>query len=148
MQELSDSVCSYEKLRVQDQMALGSLQEELEQLQLEKQDLVRKAASTENITDNKEQNKDENQNFRKIVDKVLKYKKLLLEAEDKEVSDLHEVFMLPDQEDFKDKCKQLEQKLETVTRERSSVSPGKLDDFIANSGRREKIESLQVNTDF
>ena len=148
MQELSDSVCSYEKLRVQDQMALGSLQEELEQLQLEKQDLVRKAASTENITDNKEQNKDENQNFRKIVDKVLKYKKLLLEAEDKEVSDLHEVFMLPDQEDFKDKCKQLEEKLETVTRERSRVSPGRLDDFIANSGHREKIESLQVSTVF
>ena len=37
---------------------------------------------------------EENINFKNIVDKVIKYKKLLLEAEDSEGANLHEVFMM------------------------------------------------------
>ena len=91
LQELSSSVCSYEKLRVQDQMSMVALQEELEKLHHEKQTLVKTQSSDQDI-----EAKEENVNFRKIVDKVLKYKKLLLDAEEKEVGNLHEVFMMPD----------------------------------------------------
>jgi len=136
LQELSSSVCSYEKLRVQDQMAMVALQEELEKLHHEKQSLVKIQSS-----DQEGEVKEEKVNFRKIVDKVLKYKKLLLDAEEKEVGNLHEVFMMPDQVDFQAKCRLLEEKLETVNR--SKVSPGKLDEFISTASQQEKINSLQ-----
>ena len=55
-------------------MSLGSLQEELEKLQLEKQALVK---ATSDKPSNEDDTKEETANFRKIVDKVLKYKKLL-----------------------------------------------------------------------
>ena len=142
LQELSDSVCSYEKLRVQDKVTLASLQDELERLHTEKQELVR-AASAEPLAE--EDIGEDQKNFKKIVDKVLQYKKLLLKAEESEteISNLHEVFMMPDQIDFKEKCTLLEDKLELLNRERSKVSPGKLDEFIANSSHQDKIKSLQ-----
>ena len=143
LQELSDSVCSYEKLRVQDQVTLASLQDELEKLHSEKQELVRAASAEPPVEDMRE----EQNNFKKIVEKVLKYKKLLLEAEESEISNLHEVFMMPDQTDFKAKCKLLEDKLELVNRERSKVSPGKLDEFMTNSSQQDKIKSLQSHNE-
>jgi len=142
LQELSDSVCSYEKLRVQDKVTLASLQDELERLHTEKQELVR-AASAEPLAEEDIAIGEDQKNFKKIVEKVLQYKRLLLEAEESEISNLHEVFMMPDQIDFKEKCKLLEDKLELLNRERSKVSPGKLDEFIANSSHQDKIKSLQ-----
>ena len=72
LQELSDSVCSYEKLRVQDKVTLASLQDELERLHSEKQELVR-AASAEPLAE--EDIGEDQKNLKKIVEKVLKYKK-------------------------------------------------------------------------
>ena len=144
LQELSDSVCSYEKLRVQDQVTLATLQDELEKLHSEKQALVRAASAEPPV---EEDVSEDQKNFKKIVEKVLRYKKLLLEAEDAEISNLHEVFMMPDQTDFKAKCKLLEDKLELVNRERSKVSPGKLDEFMATSSQQDKIKSLQSHNE-
>ena len=71
------------------------------------------------------------------MDKVIKYKKLLLEAEDSEVVNLHEVYMMPDQIDLQAKCRHLEEKLEKLNQERSKVSRGKFDDFIASTNQQE-----------
>ena len=100
-----------------------------------------RAASAEPPVDM--ESKEENINFKNIVDKVIKYKKLLLEAEDAEVTNLHEVFMMPDQIDLQAKCRHLEEKLEKLNQERSKVSPGKLDDFIASTNQQEKVKQLQ-----
>ena len=51
--------------------------------------------------------------------------------------------MMPDQIDFKAKCKSLEDRLQQVNRERSKLSPGKLDEFMASSSQQDKIKSLQ-----
>ena len=140
LQELSDSVCSYEKLRIQDQVAIGSLQEELENLHLEKQELVR-ATSAEPPKETKEENQD-HMDTKKMLEKVASYKKILLEASDCDMVDLQEAFLLPDQEDFHEKCRILEDRLEKLSVERK-VSSGKLDEFISNSNQQEKIKSLQ-----
>ena len=52
--------------------------------------------------------------------------------------------MMPDQIDFKAKCKLLEDRLQQVNRERSKLSPGKLDEFMASSSQQDKIKSLQA----
>ena len=52
--------------------------------------------------------------------------------------------MMPDQIDFKAKCKSLEDRLQQVNRERSKLSPGKLDEFMASSSQQDKIKSLQA----
>lgn len=140
LQELSDSVCSYEKLRIQDQVAIGSLKEELENLHLEKQELVR-ATSAEPPKESKEENRD-HMDTKKMLEKVASYKKILLEASDCDMVDLQEAFLLPDQEDFHEKCRILEDRLEKLSVERK-VSSGKLDEFISNSNQQEKIKSLQ-----
>ena len=64
---------------------------------------------------------EENINFKNIVDKVIKYKKLLLEAEDLEGANLHEVFMMPDQIDLQAKCRHLEEKLKKLNKETQRV---------------------------
>ena len=77
-----------------------------------------------------------------MLEKVASYKKILLEASDCDMVDLQEAFLLPDQEDFHEKCRILEDRLEKLSVERK-VSSGKLDEFISNSNQQEKIKSLQ-----
>ena len=83
LQELSESVCSYETLRVKDQSAILSMQDELETLHLENKSLVR-AASAEPPPEERE----DKINVGSILEKVLKYKSLLLESEDCDVERL------------------------------------------------------------
>ena len=154
LQELSESVCSYEKLRVKDQSAILSMQDELETLHHENKALVR-AASTEPRPEESE----EKVNVGNIVEKVLKYKSFLLDSSDcdddtlkvgfainfKQSFDplpLQGVFAMPEQEDLQTKIRQLEEKILKMDRERSKTSPGKFEEFLSNSNQQEKMKSM------
>jgi len=141
LQDLSQSVGSYEKLRMQDQTAILSMREELETLNHENITLAR-SASTEPPAIEKE----ENLNFQKIVEKVIKYKKILVDAENAELGNLTEIFMLPEQEDFKVKCNLLQEKLEDLSRDKTS--PGRFEEFLNNTSQADQITTLKaVNED-
>merc|ERR1712098_590595 len=99
--------------------------EELEKLHHEKQELVR-ASSAEPPKETEGKN-EEQMETKNILEKVAFYKRILLEASDCDMVSLHEVFLLPDQEDFHAKCRLLEDKLEKLSVER------KLDEFISNT---------------
>eukprot|EP00092_Neocalanus_flemingeri_P033935 GFUD01036901.1.p1 GENE.GFUD01036901.1~~GFUD01036901.1.p1 ORF type:complete len:718 (+),score=219.33 GFUD01036901.1:58-2154(+) len=140
LQELSESVGSYEKLRTQDQTAISSMREELETLNHENIALARSAS-----TEPPKVEKEEKLNFQRIVDKVIKYKKILVDAEDAELENLQEVFMLPGQEDFQVKCKLLQEKLENLDRDKTS--PGRFDEFLNNTNQVEQINTLKAATE-
>jgi len=137
LQELSESVGSYEKLRMQDQTAIFSMREELETLNHENIALTRSAS-----TEPPEVEKEEKLNFHKIVEKVMKYKKILVDADNSELDNLQEVFMLPGQEDFKVKCQLLQEKLENLDRDKTS--PGRFEEFLNNSNQVELISTLKA----
>jgi len=140
LQELSHSVGSYEKLRMQDQTAISSMREELETLNQENTVLARSASTEPPVADTEEK-----LNFKKIVEKVIKYKKILLEADNVPIESVEEAFLLPEQEDFKLKCRTLQEKIENINRDKTS--PGKIEEFLLNSNHVEQINTLKAAND-
>ena len=138
LQELSQSVCSYEKLRVDDQSVILSMQEELETLHHENSALVR-ANSTEPTVEESE----EKVNVGRIIEKVISFKSFLLESEACDVDTLKDIFIMPEQEDLLAKVRQLEEKISKQERERSKTSPGKFEEFLSNSSQQEKLKSIK-----
>ena len=138
LQELSQSVCSYEKLRVDDQSVILSMQEELETLHHENSALAR-ASSTEPTAEESE----EKVNVGRIIEKVLSLKSFLLESDACDIDTLKEIFIMPEQEDLLAKVRQLEEKLAKQERERSKTSPGKFEEFLSNSSQQDKIKSMK-----
>lgn len=137
LQELSQSVGSYEKLRMQDQTAISAMREELETLNHENTVLARSASTEPPAVETEEK-----LNLRKIVEKVMKYKKILVEADHVVEDNLEEVFLLPGQEDYKLKCRILQEKLENLNRDKTS--PGKFEEFLNNSNQVEQINTLKT----
>jgi len=135
LQELSQSVGSYEKLRIEDQSALTTMREELEALSQENSVLAR-SASTE-----PQEEVEEVSNLKKIIEKVLKYKKILVDADGLYTENLEEIFMLPGQEDLKLKCNLLQEKLEHLNRDKSS--PSKFEEFLSNSNQADQVNLLK-----
>jgi len=140
LQELSESVGSYEKLRMQDQTAILSMREELETLNHENVTLARSAS-----TEPPEVEKEEKLNMNKILEKVLKYKKILAEADSTELENIQEVFMLPGQEDYKAKCMLLQEKIDNLDRDKTS--PGRFEEFLANTNQIEQINTLKATNE-
>ena len=138
LQELSQSVCSYEKLRVDDQSVILSMQEELETLHHENSALVR-ANSTEPTVEESE----EKVNVGRIIEKVISFKSFLLESDACDVDTLKDIFIMPEQEDLLAKVRQLEEKISKQERERSKTSPGKFEEFLSNSSQQEKLKSIK-----
>ena len=138
LQELSQSVCSYEKLRVDDQSVILSMQEELETLHHENSALVR-ATSTEPTAEESE----EKVNVGRIIEKVVSFKSFLLESDACDVDTLKDIFIMPGQEDLLAKVRQLEEKIAKHERERSKTSPGKFEEFLSNSSQQEKMKSIK-----
>jgi len=138
LQELSESVCSYEKLRVKDQSAILSMQDELESLHHENSALMRAASN-----DPPKEESEEKKNVGRIIEKVLKYKSFLLESSDCDVNTLKEVFIMPEEEDLHAKIRQLQETIEKFNKERSKTSPGKFEEFLSNSGQQDKIKSMK-----
>ena len=138
LQELSQSVCSYEKLRVDDQSVILSMQEELETLHHENSALAR-TSSTEPTAEESE----EKVNVGRIIEKVLSFKSFLLESEACDVDTLKDIFIMPEQEDLLAKVRQLEEKIAKQERERCKTSPGKFEEFLSNSSQQEKIKSIK-----
>lgn len=137
LQELSQSVGSYEKLRMQDQTAISAMREELETLNQENTVLARSASTEPPAVE-----ADEKFNLKKIVEKVMKYKKILVEAEHVAVENLEEVFLLPGQEDYRLKCRTLQEKLENLNRVKTS--PGKFEELLNNPNQVEQINTLKT----
>jgi len=137
LQDLSQSVGTYEKLRMQDQTAILSMREELEALNHENMTLARSASTEPPVVETEEK-----LNFQKIVEKVIKYKKILVEADHAEVDNLTEIFMLPEQEDFKVKCNLLQEKLDTLSRVKTS--PGRFEEFLNNTSQEDQITTLKA----
>jgi len=140
LQELSESVGSYEKLRIQDQTAITAMRDELETLNQENSVLARSASTEPTI-----QESEEKFNTKNIIEKVVKYKKVLLEADNVPIETVEEAFVLPEQEDFRAKCKILQEKIENLNRDKTS--PGKFEEFLQNSSQLDQINTLKASNE-
>jgi len=140
LQELSESVGTYEKLRIQDQSAIMSMREELETLNQENKVLAISASTEPTVSETEEK-----LNAKKILEKVIKYKKMLLEADNVPIEDVEEAFILPEQEDFKLKCRMLQEKIENLNRDKTS--PGKFEEFLQNSNQSDQINNLKASNE-
>jgi len=88
---------------------------------------------------------EEQLNSKKILEKVIKYKTYLLESGNVPFENLEEVFSMPDQEDFKVKCRLLQEKLENLNRVKTS--PGKFEEFLQNSNQNDQLNSLKASNE-
>jgi len=140
LQELSESVGSYEKLRIQDQTAITAMRDELETLNQENSVLARSASTEPTI-----QESEEKFNTKSIIEKVVKYKKVLLEADNVPIETVEEAFILPEQEDFRAKCKILQEKIENLNRDKTS--PGKFEEFLQSSSQLDQINTLKASNE-
>lgn len=140
LQELSESVGTYEKLRIQDQSAIMTMREELETLNQENKVLAISASTEPTVSETEEK-----LNAKKILEKVIKYKKMLLEADNVPIEDVEEAFILPEQEDFKLKCRMLQEKIENLNRDKTS--PGKFEEFLQNSNQSDQINNLKASNE-
>jgi len=141
LQELSASVGAYERSRHQDQSSIASLKDQLSNLSMENVALAR-AASTE-PPEIYEEGIDQDVNPKDLASKITTLKNKLLEINSisKDPVNVDEVFALPDQQNWKQKCQLLEEKVANV--KTTSPSPGALEEFLASSNQTSEISTLQ-----
>jgi len=140
LQELSESVGTYEKLRIQDQTVILSMKDELETLNQENSVLARSVSSEPHDAES-----EEHLNSKKILEKISKYKTFLLETGNVSFENLEEVFSMPEQEDLKLKCRILQEKIENMNRVKTS--PGKFEEFLQNSNQNDQLNSLKLSNE-
>lgn len=132
LQELSESVGNYEKLRQQDQAAISCMRDEIDLLNSENLELARAATnSPPNETE------ETVPNLERAVEKILSLKSLLLES--RSIEELEDIFRLPGQEDLASRCRDLQDKLDCMAEEKLSC-PGKLEEFLTQNNRNHTVE--------
>ena len=144
LQELSASVCQYEQLRTTDQRNISSMRQELETLQHENTSLTRSSPAQQEPGD-----PEGGERVGHLLDKVTAYKAVLLQSEHVELDRLVEVFQLPGQTDYRQRCGQLEGELEQLQRQTSlatttTVSPGKSEEFLLHSAQEQQLRQARA----
>ena len=145
LQELSASVCQYEQLRTTDQRNISSMRQELETLQHENTSLTRSSPAQQELEPGEAEG---GERVWHLLDKVTAYKAVLLQSEHVELNRLVEVFQLPGQTDYRQRCGQLEGELEQLQRQTSlattTVSPGKSEEFLLHSAQEQQLRQARA----
>jgi len=143
LQELSETVGAYERSRHQDQSSIARLKDQLSNLNMENVALAR-AASTEPPEMPEDIADKDDLDPKELADKISWLKNKLLEINpiSNDQVNMDEVFALPDQQNWKQKCQILEEKLGNMKMS-SPSSPGVLEEYLANSNQTNEVASLQ-----